>query len=359
MSDGTVRIAFLDVGQGDTIVVSLPEQREAVVVDCIAADTVLEYLKHENISTVRALILTHLHADHYRQATAFLDNCERQIGARCEKLILNPIPETELPLAQLLSDDHSEAGIPPAVKLKIYQQLHIWMLRNHLLVDSPHASVELPIDGPLKQRIQFLHPFPAFLPSARAAGFNNSSIVLRVTAAGVSALLTGDIEPEGWRLLKRNSSSVQLAKGDVLKFPHHGAWKKTNGRPSNAHAFLEEVGAKTAVISVGTEQKGYNHPNAHVFKAIRTRNIHLLCTQATKKCGGASVLKSRLKTHPELKAQAQSVGRPVFLLAQGCPCAGSVVIDLDTSVRILQPDPAKHRNEIVFKVFPRRHQCHT
>ena len=357
MSDGTVRIAFLDVGQGDTIIVSLPEQREAVVVDCIAAGAVLEYLKHENISTVRALILTHLHADHYRQATAFLDNCERQIGARCERLILNPLPEKELPLAQL-SDDHSEAGIPPTVRLKIYQQLHSWMLRNHLLVESPHASVELPIDGPLKQRIQFLHPFPAFLASARAAGFNNSSIVLRVKAAGVSALLTGDIEPEGWRLLKQNSSSVQLAKGDVLKFPHHGAWNKTNGHPSNAHIFLEEIGAKTTVISVGTEQKGYNHPNAHVFRAIRMRNIHLLCTEATKKCGGAKVLKSRLTTLPELEAQAQSAGRPAFLPAQGCPCAGSIVIDLDTSVRILRPDPEKHRNEIVRKAFLQRHQCH-
>ena len=163
-------------------------------------------------------------------------------------------------------------------------------------MDSPHASVELPIDGPLKQRIQFLHPFPAFLARARAAGFNNSSIVLRVTAAGTSALLTGDIEPEGWSLLKRNSATARLAKGDVLKFPHHGAWKKPNGRPSNAFAFLDEVGAKTTVISVGTEQKNYNHPDAHVFKAIRIRNIDLLCTEATKKCGGASVLKSRLKT---------------------------------------------------------------
>jgi beta-lactamase superfamily II metal-dependent hydrolase len=39
-----IRIAFLDVGQGDTIVVSSPETREAVVIDCIDADAVLEYL---------------------------------------------------------------------------------------------------------------------------------------------------------------------------------------------------------------------------------------------------------------------------------------------------------------------------
>jgi competence protein ComEC len=353
VSNATVRIAFLDVGQGDTVVISLPGQREAVVVDCIDADAVLQYLKHENVLTVRALILTHLHADHYRQATAFLDNCGRQIGVHCERLILNPLPEEEVPL----SDDHSEADIPSAARLTLYQQLECWMLRNPLLVDSPHAAVELPIEGPLKQRIQFLHPFPAFLPRARAVGFNNSSIVLRVTTTGVSALLTGDIEPEGWKLLKRNPVTGRLAKGNVLKFPHHGAWKNPNGRPSNAVAFLDEVGAKTAVISVGTEQKNYSHPDTHVFKAIRTRNIDLLCTEATKKCAGASVLKSRFKTIPQLEAQANSAGRPLFLSSRGCPCAGIVVIDLDTTVTVVQPNTAKHQDEIVRKIFSPRHQC--
>lgn len=356
MSDATLRIAFLDVGQGDTMVVSLPEQREAVVIDCIAANTVLEYLKSESISIVRGLILTHLHADHYRQATAFLDNCESQIGSPCERLILNTLPEEESSLA-VLTDDHSETNISPAASLTLYQQLEYWMLRNPLQVDSPHASVELPINGPLKQRIHFLHPFPAFLPRARAAGFNNSSIVLRVTAGNSTALLTGDLEPEGWRLLKRNPATAHLAKGDVLKFPHHGAWKEPNGRASNAESFLDEVGAKMVVISVGTEQKKYSHPNAHVFKAVRQQNIQLLCTEATKKCGGAGVLKSRHKAFPKLEAQAALMGRHAFLPSRGCPCGGTVVIDLDSSVRVLQPDVMKHQKEIVRQIFSSLHQC--
>ncbi len=270
-------------------------------------------------------------------------------------MILNPIPEKEQSLA--LSDDHSETDISPAAKLTIFEQLNYWMHRNHLFLDSPHASVELPIDGPLKKQIRFLHPFPAFLPSARALGFNNSSIVLRVGAAGASALLTGDIEPDGWRLLKRNSGAVRFARANVLKFPHHGAWKKSSGLPANAHAFLDEVGAKTVVMSVGTEQKGYNHPDPHVFKAIRDKGIHVLCTQATKKCGGVGVLKLRIKTEGELTSQSNSVGRPSCLSKHGCPCAGSIVIDLNASVRIVQPNGFKHRDEIVRKVFSKRHQC--
>lgn len=39
-----LKVAFLDVGQGDTIVVSNPTTHEAVVVDCINANAVLDYL---------------------------------------------------------------------------------------------------------------------------------------------------------------------------------------------------------------------------------------------------------------------------------------------------------------------------
>lgn len=356
MSLSTVRVAFLDVGQGDTIVVSLPEAREAVVVDCIAATSVFDYLKHEGIQVVRALVITHLHADHYRQATAFLDNCERETGARCEKLVLDVLPEEEGTLAPL-SDDHSESNIPPAIRLTVYQQLESWMMRNLLLVDRPNSAVELPIDGPLRQKIRFLHPFPAVLARARASGFNNSSIVLRVDGTGSSALLTGDLEPEGWRLLKRNPVTRHLAKGDVIKFPHHGAWKEPDGAASDSNTFLAEVGAKKVVISVGTEQKGYAHPDAHVLKAIRDRKLHLLCTQATKRCGGPDVLELRPRTTTELSTRRCSGVRPVGWSAKGCPCAGTVVLDLDRTITVIQPDPEYHRREIVEKVFAPNNQC--
>ncbi len=56
----TIRIAFLDVGQGDTIVISSPETGEAIIVDCINADAVLEYLEQEEIKYLRGIVITHL-----------------------------------------------------------------------------------------------------------------------------------------------------------------------------------------------------------------------------------------------------------------------------------------------------------
>ena len=167
-----VRVAFLDVGQGDTIVISIPEEREAVVVDCADAASVFEYLNHEKVEVVRALVVTHLHADHYRQAATLLDNCESETGARWEKLILHTIPEKEIVLP--LGDNHSEHDP------RLWRSFASWMLRNESRVWNPNNSAELPIDGLLRQCIKFIYPAPALLPFARSAGFNNTSIVLRV-----------------------------------------------------------------------------------------------------------------------------------------------------------------------------------
>src|SRR5260370_33247521 len=70
----TIKVAFLDVGQGDTIVISCSETHEAFVVDCIDADAVLEYLEQEQIQFLRSIIVTHLHADHYSGVADLLEN---------------------------------------------------------------------------------------------------------------------------------------------------------------------------------------------------------------------------------------------------------------------------------------------
>lgn len=72
-----VRIAFLDVGQGDTMIVSIPETGEAVIVDCVEPDIVFAYLQEQKITSVRGLIGTHLATlylvnKHVRKAHGYL-----------------------------------------------------------------------------------------------------------------------------------------------------------------------------------------------------------------------------------------------------------------------------------------------
>ena len=320
-----VRLAVLDVGQGDTLVVSHPESGEAVVIDCISAPAVFDYFKSQEIRRVRALIITHLHSDHYRQARAFLTNCRRELGYVCEKVILNPIPETEESLPPP-DEDGTVAG-------RAYEAFAQWMLENAEIVDSPHPSPRLPIDGPLAGQIDFVYPYPAELPYARAAGYNNSSLVLRVRGLRAAGLLPGDLEPTGWALLRRRPAARAAVRAQVMKWPHHGAWKPSASEASAAE-FLKDVGAELVAISVGTRQRGYAHPDPDVFAALRAFGVKILCTQATQRCG--------VVTSATVSA---------------APCAGTVIVDLDDVPRLLQPDLEIHWRDVVQRCFAPSHQC--
>ncbi len=82
-----IKIAFLDVGQGDTMIISCPDTHEAIVVDCVDDYAVLEYFEKEQIRNLRGVIITHIHADHYKGVANLLYNCASVVGTQgCEVL---------------------------------------------------------------------------------------------------------------------------------------------------------------------------------------------------------------------------------------------------------------------------------
>lgn len=104
-----IRIAFLDVGQADTIVVTCPATQEAIVVDCVNARAVLQYLAQEHIQFLRSIIITHLHADHYNGVMGILENYHQVPGLLpCETVLFNKIYDKKNSLVlQQDSDKHS------------------------------------------------------------------------------------------------------------------------------------------------------------------------------------------------------------------------------------------------------------
>jgi len=190
-----------------------------------------------------------------------------------------------------------------------------------------------------------LYPAYGETPDLLGLGFNNMSSILRINGPGCSALLTGDIEPVGWQRLTKKD--IQCS---VLKFPHHGAW-----RDPNVGAILDTVRPSTVIVSVGTEGHRYDHPNAHVFDALSKRGIELLCTQATRRCGLIDELATRSALMKDFTADTVSGGYGVTS-ATGCPCAGTVVIDLADRPHVRQPSRAFHRDTIIKRYYP-THQC--
>jgi len=217
-----VRLAILDVGQGDTMVVSIPETGEAVVVDCVDPEMVFAYLQNERIRYVRGLIITHLHLDHYRGAIRFLENCDTTLNLACEKMVFNwPHESNARRLLQLLEDAdlHSSSGNPHVnakVRLTTYERLVAWAdhidHHGHCEGLTAHNRNEPLFTGNMGQVIEILQPRYAQIGALTEYGLNNVSGVLRVTGAGTSALLTGDVEPIGWAALRSINADLILQR---------------------------------------------------------------------------------------------------------------------------------------------------
>ena len=85
--------------------------------------------------------------------------------------------------------------------------------------------------------------------------------MLRVSAAGRTLLLAGDIETraEQWLLRRRRD-----LEADLISAPHHGS------RTSSGPAFLDAVAASHAVFSV-RHGNAWNLPHPVVLDRYRTR----------------------------------------------------------------------------------------
>lgn len=344
-----VRVAFLDVGQGDTNIVSIPATKEAAIVDCNDADAVLDYLAREGIEHLRGLLITHLHLDHYSGAVQLLDNLEKTVNLTCERVLFHrPRSSRALQEAILIDDDrHSEGDLGDTINSRKRKDSLIGLVRWAQIHKTQYDSLtKRPSFAlPLSEILELLHPWEIDIPDLLARGLNNTSAIIKVKGSGSSALLTGDIEPVGWG----NVDNTDL-QSDVLKFPHHGAWQN-----DNVGHLLDAVQPSVVVISVGTSGSRYNHPNPHVFEALAQLNgTRLLCTQATGQCGHLTGQKYD-DVIESFKREAESTGS-FFIERNGCPCAGTVVIELGHSVRILQPRPYFHRTEIIGR-FYEQHKC--
>jgi competence protein ComEC len=107
----------------------------------------------------------------------------------------------------------------------------------------------------------------------RSLKSNAMSCVLRVSAVGGSALLTGDIEAD-------QESALVAQRGadlpsDVLVVAHHGS------RTSSTDGFLAAVAPRTAIIQTGYRNR-FGHPAPEVVARLGEHGIHTL---ASPVCG--------------------------------------------------------------------------
>lgn len=257
--DGHLRVDFLDVGQGDAALLTLPDgalvlidgggqpnfnrsSSEAENDEPFERDTrsigervVSEYLWSRGLERVDYLIATHADTDHIEG----LKDVARNFKVRGAIVARSPLPDPEF---VRFGETMSRAGIPVAI------------VGAGDLMRIGNVSFEI------------LWPPPASNPAATS--HNNDSVVLRVVFGDRSFLFTGDIEKEGEARVLTEGLNL---RSDVVKVAHHGS------RTSSTAAFVSASRPSLAVISVGKNSM-FGHPNQEVVERWRASGAEVMTT---------------------------------------------------------------------------------
>lgn len=243
-------VQIIDVGQGDSIFISLPFNRGNYLIDTggqitfpidawaikrkkfnTADDIIIPLLKSKGIHQLDKLILTHPDADHMGSAKELIDHfkvAEIIIGGWSEE--------------QYRDMDLVAVAREKKVKMTVLKRGDQWVA----------GGVRFAVLSPFKQE----------------EDKNDSSIVLFTELGGVSWLLTGDMGEEGERELLRTFPQLQA---DILKVGHHGS------KTSSSAPFLEQLQPKAALISVGKDNR-YGHPHGDVIGNLEGNGIKVFRT---------------------------------------------------------------------------------
>lgn len=222
---GRLVVDFLDIGQGDAILLTLPTG-EQVLVDGGPEQAVLEELGEVMPFLDRQLdlvVLTHPHADHVMGLVQVLKRYD--VGA-----VLFSGVSYSSPIYDEFLKEVRVQGIPLRVA-RADEDFHI-------------GDVTFDV----------LFPFESLLGDS-LSNVNNGSVIMKVLYRDHSLLLTGDAEVEvEAELAEAHDRGIIDLKANVLKAGHHGS------RTASSPLFVERVRPDVAVIQSGVDNP-FEHPH--------------------------------------------------------------------------------------------------
>ena len=225
-SESKLIVHFLDVGQGDSIFIELPNGR-TMLVDAgenYHGQGIIDYVQTIGYQKLDYVVATHPHEDHIGSMPYIVRNFE--IGS--------------IYMPDVTANTATFESLLKAIKAK------------GLRVKNGRTGVHIIKDGELTADI--IAP-----DKPDESNLNNSSIVLLLTFGNVSYLLTGDAETKELNAIRADMHAT------VLKAGHHGS------KTSTTQTLLKKISPSVTVISCG-KNNDYGHPHAEVLKMLKSVN---------------------------------------------------------------------------------------
>ena len=232
-NDRQLSVDFIDVGQGDSILICSGGQ--SMLVDAgtnESGKTVLNFLSDKGIKKLDYAVGTHPHADH--------------IGGLDD--VIRGIDTDSLLMPNAVTDTKTFNDVLDAAESR------------NLSITVPEEDDEFSLGA---SRVTVLSK-----NKEQSDNLNNSSLILKVVYGDFSLLLTGDAEKEAEKQLLSDKKDVSA---DVLKVGHHGSETSTSGD------FLKAVSPKCAVISCG-KNNDYGHPHEKTLKKLEKQGTEVYRT---------------------------------------------------------------------------------
>ena len=223
--NGSIAIVFLDVGQGDSILIKLPEGKQ-VLIDGGPDDSVLTELSLVNpylLDNIDYVFVTHTDNDHFRgiyevnryyTVKNYFINLQEDLLSKKWRMVFSKVVSGQ-----------------------------------KFILDNVEFEVLWP---------------PEDILAEEKTKHNNKSIVLKISYGNFCAIFSGDIESEVEKVLVEKYK--EKLDCDLLKVPHHGS------DSSSTEAFIDTVTPKLAVISVG-KNNVYNHPSQNVIERYKSKGV--------------------------------------------------------------------------------------
>jgi len=230
VSNANVNVHVIDVGQADSILIE--SNGEYMMIDggtTDAKDTILNYLKEQNVDKFKYVIGTHPHEDH--------------IGSLDKVIDAYPVEKVFLPNVTHTS--------------KTYKELLTSIQNKNLKITTPRVRDKYDLG---KVSFEIVGPDEN---ADYGTNYNDWSIIVKLIDGDISYILSGDAE--------KAAESDALKSGvdlncDVYKAGHHGS------RTASNDEFLNAMSPKYALISCGKDNK-YNHPHQETLDKFKNHGI--------------------------------------------------------------------------------------